>query len=254
MFFSFRNRHPWWQLSKFPQNIETASGRTLVRCHANIYKLFGGLDSGMPPRRWLLWIKTAKLRVAAPFNLPMSRRMFTAFTNHAFVNILQMSFFAPFRNDLTKMAQLKYPKPYSTVEFRFRFGEAGWWGAASYQTKKGFDIHIWQSISNCCLKQQNLRCGTIRCDISSAYISRPLEFCSWMIFCNIQCKVHHFQVGGFDAEEHAAFFKLQTCYDGRCYDVHVWCDEMNSAGIGKVSKQFCVGLYYKTDVSFSRLW
>ena len=167
----------------------------------------------------LLWIKTAKLRVAAPFNLPMSRRMFTAFTNHAFVNILQMSFFAPFRNDLTKMAQLKYPKPYSTVEFRFRFGEAGWWGAASYQTKKGFDIHIWQSISNCCLKQQNLHRGTIRCDISCACISRPLESSVissakfkcvdlmqkiMLIFSN--CK--HALIGG----------------------------EMNSAGIGKVLK------------------
>ena len=124
----------------------------------------------------LLWIKTAKLRVAAPFNLPMTRRMFTAFANHAFVNILWMSFSAPLRHDLTEMARFKKPKTIlNCLNLCSNLERRGGGGAASYQTKKGFDIHIWQSISNCCLKQQNLHRGTIRCDISSACISWPLE-------------------------------------------------------------------------------
>ena len=138
----------------------------------------------------LLGIKTAKLGIAAPFNLPMSRRMFTAFTNLAFINILHMSFQWIFWTISAKWRVQNTLNSTQLFGFRFKFGDAGGGGAASYQTKKGFDIHIWQSISNCCLKQQNLHCGTIRCDIWSAYISRPLEFCLWMIFCNIQCKVH----------------------------------------------------------------
>ena len=54
--FSFRNPwiKPWWQLSNFPQNVETASRRTLARCHANIYKLFGGWSQGCHPLLLLL--------------------------------------------------------------------------------------------------------------------------------------------------------------------------------------------------------
>ena len=62
---------------------------------------------------------------------------------------------------------------------RLPFGDlelcGGWgdWRAASHQTKKGFDVHIWRSIANCCLKQQNVCHGTISWDSLNAYISRP---------------------------------------------------------------------------------
>ena len=59
----------------------------------------------------------------------------------------------------------------------------GWgdWRAASHQTKKGFDVHIWRSIANCCLKQQNVCRGTISWDSLNAYIWRPPE---------IHCHIH----------------------------------------------------------------
>ena len=59
---------------------------------------------------------------------------------------------------------------------RLPFGDlelcGGWgdWRAASHQTKKGFDVHIWRSIANCCLKQQNVCHGTISWDSLNAYI------------------------------------------------------------------------------------
>ena len=94
--FSFRNRHlpdsQIWQLSKFPQNIETASGRTLVRRHANIYKLcWGAGGSRDATQALLLGIKTQReASLAAPFNLPIPVYCITA--SPAFINILQISF------------------------------------------------------------------------------------------------------------------------------------------------------------------
>ena len=60
-------------------------------------------------------------------------------------------------------------------------GDGGDRRAASHQTKKGFDVHIWRSIANCCLKQQNLCHGTISWDSLNAYISRPPK---------IHCHIH----------------------------------------------------------------
>ena len=217
--FSFRNPwiKPWWQLSNFPQNVETASRRTLVRCHANIYKLFGGWSQGCHPLLLLLLLillllillllllllrlyynfyhchycyccwrgrchpGTSEEKKQQKRLLLACQCMFTYLTNRAAViNNLQIHFQHICSTIIPKWWRHRAPLFHSKVldvSSNLERRASGWggWGLQAIRQRKSLTFISDRQISNCCLKQQNLPCETITCDVSNAHISRPLN-------------------------------------------------------------------------------